>query len=249
FFVIVVVIGFYLMSVAWCLSTLFFRAWFTFPLNFLTNEHELELNEKRIKRRPYKGWFLSVVTMNNPAVGTGSIAWDEVTTVAARNATGVKFYPLPEAAFAGAPPWCRRGLNRIALFYDSVSNKIDRSQYVTISTAQDAGAGGWGREIDINLSELSGEERARLFYAVRKWAPLARVSEEAQERLIGSCVMKEAKYTEIWFDLLTQKQNPQKNGRARLSNLAAGDTLRSGSLEVVERLGSGGQATAYLARA
>jgi hypothetical protein len=248
FFVVIVIIGFYLTSVAWCLSIFFFRAWFTFPLNFLTSEHDLELDQRRIRRSPYKGWFLSVVTMNSPSVGTSSIAWDEVTMVRARNSAGPKFYPLPEAAFAGAPSALKRTMNNVALFYDSVSNKIDHSQYVTISTAKDAGALGWGREIDINLSELSTEERARLFYAIRKWAPRAKVSEEAQERLIGSTVMKEAKYTEIWFDLLTSKPDPQNYGRARLSELCPGDKLHSGSLQVIERLGSGGQATAYLAR-
>jgi serine/threonine protein kinase len=246
FFWVIVVICFYFTSLAWCASVLFFRAWFTFPLNFLTNEHELELNSRRIKRRAHKGWFLSIVTMNNPAVGTSSIDWKEVTTVNARNGTGTRFYPLPEAAFRGAPPAFKRVLNRIALLYDSVAQKIDQTQFVTISTAQ--GLSNWGREIDINLSELSGDERAKLFYAIRKWAPLAVVSEEAQTRMIGSCVMREPKYTEIWFDLLTQKHDPHSAGRARLSELKTGDLLHDRTLQVIERLASGGQATAYLAR-
>jgi len=246
FFWVIVVICFYFTSFAWCASVLFFRAWFTFPLNFLSSEHELELNQKRIRRRSHKGWFLSVLTMNNPAVGTSSIDWDDVTTVEARNATGTNFYPLPEAAFRGAPPIFERVLNKIAMFYDSVSHKIDRSQLITISTAR--GEAGWGREIDINLSELSAEERARLFYAIRKWAPLAQVSESAQTSMIGSCVMKEPKYTEIWFDLLTQKHDSKNAGRTRLADLKCGDTLRQGQVRVIERLASGGQATAYLAR-
>jgi len=234
-------IDFYLTSLCWCLCVFFFRAWMTFPLNFLSLEHEVELNSTWVKRRPYKGWFLSAVMMNSPAADSRLINWSEVHRVNARNATGAMFYPLPATSFGGPDSPVYRLFNKVARLYDSVSRKIDHSQYISISTAPSLGS--FGYEMDINLADLSVADRARLFYAIGKWAPHAIVSAEAQERMIGSRLLKETKYTEIWFDLLTQKQE-----RNRLSELSAGDKLRAGDVEIIERIASGGQATAYLAR-
>ena len=236
----------YLMSLAGCLCMLFFRAWFTFPLNFLSSEYDLTLDQRRIKQCPAKGWLSAVLTMNNPASGTGQIAWADVTSVKAGNATGVNFYPLPKVVFAGAPPAFQKGLNSFALIYDLVAHKVDSRQLVTISTA--VGSGGWGREININLSDLSSDEKTSLFYSLRKWVPQAIISAEAQQRLIGSSVIKESCYTEIWFDLLTEKTIGAAGTRNKREDLQPGDFLRDGSIEIIKIIGRGGQATAYLAR-
>lgn len=60
----VFVVHFYLVSLASAMSVLFFRAWFTFPLNFLSDEHDIEFTARGIRRKSMKSWFTNVVTMN-----------------------------------------------------------------------------------------------------------------------------------------------------------------------------------------
>ncbi len=77
-------IHFYLASLACAVCILFFRTWFLFPLNFLTDEHDLELTTYGIKKKAFKGWFLSFLTFNKFSIAGGpdSLKWDRIKSVA-----------------------------------------------------------------------------------------------------------------------------------------------------------------------
>ncbi|MBX9695382.1 MAG: serine/threonine protein kinase, partial [Cyanobacteria bacterium] len=89
---------------------------------------------------------------------------------------------------------------------------------------------------------LNDEEKASVFYSIRKWAPLVTMDAKVQEKLLGSTIMQEARYTQIWFDLLiNQKQNMKEQ------SLNEGDCLQEGKYKILSRIGRGGQAQVYLA--
>ena len=130
-------------------------------------------------------------------------------------------------------------MNRLAAFYDSIIDCLGRVERITFKTGS---LGAFvSNQISLNLSELTGEERARLFYAVKKWAAHVVIDDKTREKLLGSAVLQEPQYTQVWFDLLTSKQE-----RQRQRALQAGDILGDRYV-IIERIASGGQANAYLA--
>lgn len=234
-------VHFYLLSLASCLSVLFFRTWFTFPLNFLSDEHEIELTEYGIKRKSFKGWFSSVITMNRFAVGGGpdSLQWDEIKSLRRFEEGFTKLYPLPETAFK-KESLTYKLLNKVAAFIDGLSNRTNPANYVVFSAAETGSD--FGTNIKVNLNELNREQRARLFYAAKKWAPHAVVNQAAEEQLLGSTVLRHPRYTQLWFDMLTTR-TPRKPQNV----LVPGESLKSETYTIDERISSGGQATTYLA--
>ena len=68
-----------------------------------------------------------------------------------------------------------------------------------------------------------------MFYAVKKWAPRVVVTEEAAERLLGSSVLTDVRYTQIWFDLLTSRSKKKKT-----NVLASGEALKNGEFTIQE---------------
>src|SRR5205814_9707509 len=64
-----------------------------------------------------------------------------------------------------------------------------------------------------------------------------------QAALVGSAVLSEPRYTEIWFDVLTSGCQ-----LIEAQQLVTGSSLHDGSYTVTEELGSGGQAVIYKAR-
>ncbi len=235
-------VHFYLVGLASALCMLFFRAWFFFPLHFLSDEHDVRFTSKGIKRSSLKGWFLSVLTINRWATGGGpdSLDWKEVKCLRHLEEGFTKLCPLPETAFK-KESLSYKLLNKVAAFVDGLSNRINTGNYLVFSTVENEGD--FGRNIKINLNDLNREQRARLFYAVKNWAPHVSIKKTAEEHLLGSTVLQDVRYTQLWFDLLTSKTRVK-----RQSVLNSGETLKSGEYTVVERLSSGGQATAYLAR-
>jgi serine/threonine-protein kinase len=82
-----------------------------------------------------------------------------------------------------------------------------------------------------------------LFNQLRLWAPQATIDARAQEELVGAVVLQnDVRYTQIWFDALTSR-----SATKRTSQLEKGEQLLNGEWTILERLASGGQATAYLA--
>lgn len=235
FNVIIVIVGFYLMSLAWSLMTLFLRAWLTFPLNFMDNEDEVHLSAKGLEKKS-QNWFARVLTYNCAFQSADSLEWKDIRTL--NYEATMRYYPLPDRLL-DADSILYKILNRLAAFYDSIIDSVGRAEKVSFSTA--AQAGFTANKISLNLAELTGEERARLFYATRKFGPHVTIDEGTQEKLLGSAVLREPQYTQIWFDLLTSKPE-----RKRQTALQQGDILDD-RYKIVERIASGGQANAYLA--
>lgn len=235
-------VHFYLVSLGSALCILFFRSWLTFPLNFLRDEHDVEFTVSGIKKRNLRGWFLSVITLNRWSSGGGpdSLRWKDVKILRHLEEGFTKLYPLPETAFK-KESLSYKLLNKCAALIDGLSNQANAANFLVFSASQ--AENDYGRNIKINLSQLNREQRARLFYAVKQWAPHVEIMKSAEEKLIGSTVLHDVRYTQLWFDLLTSKARPQ-----RQTALSVGDTLKNSQFTIEERLSAGGQATTYLAR-
>lgn len=233
------IIGLYIYSIGWCLSVLFLRAWFTFPLNFIGDEALLEINDQRVKRR-VQSWFTQVLSGNTPWAGLDSITWSEVKYIG-YVPTAIKLYPLPTTTFSQNSP-IYQILNKLAQFYDGVGQGASNRELIYLSTAQSET--GFGSKLKIDLTDLAGDERARLFYALKKWAPDVVLDPRVRECMLGSTVMDAPRYTQMWFELLTDKMTRKRQGA-----LAPDEKIRDGSLVIKKRISSGGQANIYLATA
>ena len=225
----------YLMSLAWCVTTLFFRAYFTFPLNFASTEYDIEVNEKGVQKHPIKGWFAEVLWYCWPEYLPRVMPWTEIEHVQYIQGGVGRLNPLPDNLFS-KQSLVYQVLNQIAAYTDATIDKLGRTDYVNFVS------GGFANGIKVHLWELSTEERVRLFYAIRKWAPSIYLDQTLQQKLLGSTVMREPKYTEIWFDLLVSQRE-----RKRQVSLQPGDTLRDGMYTIVKKIGAGGQAVVFLA--
>lgn len=235
-------VHFYIFGLASALAMLFLRAWLTFPLNFLTDEHKVEVSETGIRRHSHKGWFLYILTLNKWAGGGGcydSLRWSDVKTLRHQEEGFTKLCPLPETAFKKSSLTYKL-LNKFAALIDGVCKPMNTGSFIVFSMGETSNDN--GRNIKINLNELTRDQRARLFYSVKQWAPHVVTTAAAEEKLLGSTVLNDVRYTQIWFDLLTSKAKTQ-----RQTVLAPGETLRNTEYTITSRLSSGGQATAYLA--
>ncbi len=234
-------VHFYLVSLATALCLLFFRAWFLFPLNFLTDEHDVEITASGIKKKMLKSWFLSVITINRWTIGGGpdSLKWNEVKSLRRMEEGYFKLSPLPETAFK-KESLSYKILNKFAALIDGIAHKSAPGNYLIFSSSEKTGD--FGRNIKINLNDLSREQRARLFYSVKKWAPDVVIHESAEKQLLGSTVLKDKRYTQLWFDVLTYRSRVKKH-----NVLPAGEILKNGAYRIEDRISSGGQATTYIA--
>ncbi len=235
-------VHFYLVSLASAMCVLFFRAWFQFPLEFISDEHEVEFTGRGVRRRSFKGWFKNVLTMNGFGSGAGpdELHWNEIHSLRKLDEGFTRLYPLPEAAFK-KESLTYKMLNKVAALIDGLSVRMNTDSRYLVFSATAAGSD-LRRNIKINLNDLNREQRARLFYAVKKWAPHVVIHESAEEQLIGSTVLRDNRYTQLWFDMLTSKSRTR-----RKTALNAGDSLKNGDYQIAERISSGGQATTYTA--
>lgn len=234
-------VHFYLVSLAFAISVLFFRAWFLFPLNFLSNEHDIVLTESGIRRNSLKSWFLSVITINGWASGGGpdSLKWSQIKSLRFAEDGFFNLSPLPEIAFK-KESLSYKLLNKMATFIDGIGRSSNPGNFLVFSTTEKGGD--CGNNIRISLNGINREQRVRLYYAVKQWAPQAIIQNTVEEHLVGSTVLKDVRYTQLWFDMLTSKPTSK-----RQNVLAAGDVLNAGQFKIDDRLSTGGQATTYLA--
>ena len=225
----------YLMSLAWCMVILFFRAYFTFPLHFASTEYDVELNSSGINKHSIKGWFAELVWYTWPAYLPTQIPWDKLERVEFVQGGVGRLSPLPSTLFE-KETFIYKGLNRLAVFTDAVIDKMGRTEYLRLTSA------GGGSTIKLNLWELSDEQKASLFYSIRKWAPWVQMDAKVQTKLLGSAVTQEARYTQIWFDLLINQKQGLKD-----ASLSEGECLQEGKYKIISKVGRGGQAQVYLA--
>ncbi|MCC7532094.1 MAG: serine/threonine protein kinase [Candidatus Melainabacteria bacterium] len=233
----IILCGFYISSFAWCMCALFFRAWFTYPLNFYSNAYDVVLDENAIDKKNIKGWFAELVWFCYPEYLPVRIKWKNLHQVKITQGGFGRLHPLPDNLFS-KDSLVYRLLNRCAAYTDAIVDRVGRCDFVEFRTA-----GAVAQSIKLRLWQMTKEDRARVFYAIRKWAPLTVIPENVQQELLGSTVLAETRYTQIWFDLLTSRGE-----RQRKQLLEPGDRLKNGELVVTGKLDSGGQANVYLAR-
>ncbi|MBZ0185381.1 MAG: hypothetical protein K8F91_03940, partial [Candidatus Obscuribacterales bacterium] len=197
-------IYFYMCSLGAALSAVFIRAWFLFPMNFLTDEHVIDISASGIRRRGARDWFFNAITFNKFAIGGGpdSLKWSQIKRLGKMEEGFTRLYPLPETAFS-RESLTYKLLNKGAAFIDGLSNKVNTGNELVLS-ASPKGADG-GRNIKLDLNSMNVEERARLFYFVKRWAPHVIVDKGVEKLLLGSSVLSDVRYTQLWFDLLTNK--------------------------------------------
>lgn len=270
FFKSAIFIGLYISSIGWCICSLFFRAYFTFPLNFASTEYDVVVDSDGILKTGFKGWFGTLMYWPIMDAFERRIRWSQL--VAVKCSSG-KLRPLPETIFS-KDSLIYQALDKMAALSDAMGERLGRKEELLIegekpdytianlhprirkllgipenhnqaeTTSQLATVPGKSRiTVSVRLWELSKEEKAKLYYALRKWSPEVHLTADVQEKLIGSTVMRDPRYTDIWFNLLTA--NPK---RLKDTNLKSGDKLRNGEYEIESKLDSGGQAVVYAAR-
>jgi len=220
-------IDLYIYMLGWCLSALFFRSYFTFGLSFTSGEFDIEIYPDVIKVLPLKGWFRDFVLFRNEHV-PHQMAWNDVVDVLYHPAR-LEDKSIEKDSGVLAP------LLKAFNLVQAISKSLElQSDSIEIKSAN--------RCLPIRLADLSKEQRAQLFFCLRKYAPSVYLDAGAQAALVGSPVLREPRYTEIWFDVLTQGVSGSDAGR-----LEPGKTLRQDTYTVADGLGSGGQAVVYKA--
>jgi hypothetical protein len=213
----------YLYPLGWCLSATFFATYYTFPFNFTSSEYEIEVYPDVIKKQPIKGWFADIMLFCDMSYCPKQIFWSEV--------TGVKF---STGRLDGAVKDAHSLLARITNICEGITRKMDvQSDVLTISSAENS--------IEIRLWELSRQEKAQLFHALQKNAPSIYLDAKVQQALVGSTVLRDPRYTQIWFDILSRSGTTIESEALR-----SGQTVQDGKYKVLRELESGGQARVFL---
>lgn len=223
--------GLYMMSFGWCVTCLFFRAYFTFPWSFISNEYDIEIDDYAVRKLPCKGWFGDIALWSFPSYGhcLHQLRWNQISEVKIANPS-VLAKPLPFKSV-----WARL----IASISQAQKLILDESEFD--GEILEIRGANTDEVVDIRLWELSAEERAKLFVAFKKNIPTLQLSPEVQEALVGSDALSDPRYTAIWFDVLTQ------NMHTRSTDLATGEKLHQGAFTIKEKIDCGGQAAIYLA--
>jgi serine/threonine protein kinase len=228
----------YAYSVGWCLSTLFFKAYFTYPLSNTSFERHLELDEHAVRLTHIEGWFSQVLWFTTPACWARELKWSEIRSVEFHSAGVGPLSPLPDKCLSKGSV-IYRFLNKFAALTDAIAARQKPASYITIYEYPTWQAR-LSRSIRINLWELNERERLTLYITLRKYAPHAVISEEAQKQLTGTAVSDEVFSRTEWCEQLTS--STELLSRTRLQ---PADTLSAGSLRVCTVLESDGVANLY----
>ena len=216
------IIQLYITSLSWCFSTLLFRSYLTYAYNYCSREFEIEIYPDLIKVLPIKGWFRDFAFMRTEHM-TQEICWRDVTSITYHQ-------KKPRLSLYGALPALAKPVSFASRLLESLSD-LSRADtdLVEIVTPK--------RTVTVRVCDLTGRERAELFLCMLKYAPWISLSAELQMGLIGTGVLNEPRYTQIWFDALTANRDEIR--------LEPGASVRNGSYIVDKRLDGGGQAAIY----
>ncbi|MBY0551727.1 MAG: serine/threonine protein kinase [Candidatus Obscuribacterales bacterium] len=228
FATVFIIIQLYLYGLGACLCTLFLRSYFSFYLNFDSQEYELEIYSDMIKRLPIKGVFSDFMTLSGRFMPM-EIKWCDVNDIkfsSNRSKPNKVDVNNPLVAFLG----------KLITVYESLARKMEMNADVLLIYDKH------GRRIDVRLWELSPQQKVELFQTLRLNCPSVPLDESVQVALVGSAVMRESQYTQIWFSVLTDKNEVNVDG-----DLNEHHELQSGKFKVTSKLASGGQAVIYAA--
>jgi hypothetical protein len=226
----------YVYSVCWCFSSLFFKAYFTFPLNYTSTENAIELDETGIKTTHIKGWFAQVLFFCEPDYWPSEMAWTSVKSVEYYQHGVGDMGTLSDSNLVGGQALSL--LNRCAALSDAIVEKSRPARYIMVN--QHAPGEPHSKSIKVNLRELDTDGRENLFHALKNWAPDAVISDEAHFHLTGRKGKINQKHSELWFNSLLAQ-----HGRRNLSLLESGHSLQDGRFEILNQIGTGGQANLY----
>jgi hypothetical protein len=222
FYKVFIQILLYFYPLGWCLAAIFFGAYFTFPLNFVSSDYEVEIYPDVIKKQPIKGWFLDIMMFWQPSFCSKQIFWRDVTSVSF--STGRLDETLKDAQSA---------LGRMTRILEGISRKLDvESDVLIIKSSNDL--------LELKLADLSRQEKAQVFHALQKFAPSIYLDKYVQQALVGSTVLSDPRYTQIWFDILSRSKTITAS-----EQLCVGQAIKD-KYTVVEELESGGQARVFL---
>lgn len=221
-----VIIGLYLYGLGSCLTALFFRSYFSFPWNYDSFEYDIEVYPDVIKQLPIKGWFYDFLILRAGTVPR-QICWKDVQNI--RFGTEV----LKVDATKKRDPFSDT-LAKVMAIFESLARKLEvEPEYIYIIGKDDDDF------IGIKLWELTAKQKIDLFHALKSYCPSIYLDDKVQEALVGSSVLREPRYTEIWFSVLSD------DSKERAGDLVQGTTLSHGKYTVLDKLGSGGQAVVY----
>lgn len=216
---------FYWYPLGACLSALFFRSYFTFAWNFVSTEYDVEVYSDVVKSLPIKGWFADFMTMrayHSPS----QIHWNEVKSIKYETTRIKADVSSTESSFVSV-------ITKLVRIFESVASKLEiHGEYLSIKSDT--------RTISLNLWEMTSEQKAKLFQTIRASAPFVPLDPSVQEALVGSSILKDPQYTEIWFSVFNDNSTGTREGE-----LTAGQILRDGEYCVSAKIASGGQAVIY----
>lgn len=229
FHTVIVIICLYIYGLSTCLSILFMRSYFTFCWNFMSPEYDLEVYDDRIKKLPIKGWFLDFLKLFGREP-TSQILWKDVVSINfSSSALPIDNTKRDIEAMVL--------LRKLAYFYESLAKKMEiHTDCLEIKNSN-------GRIIEIRLWEISAQDKLKLFEAIRRNCPSIYLDEKVQEALVGSSIMREPQYTQIWFQVLANSTGEEAQGQ-----LQANHILKQGKYTISSGLASGGQAVLYNAK-
>ena len=228
------IIYFYIYSLGWGLSTIFMRSWFTFPLNFVSTEYDVKVYDDLVFKSRYKGWFSSLVYLSTNQV----IPWSEVKKI---DVTGnLNRDGLLERIESPVAKSILKKFRKLLFLHDSISQQVRNKEnilYIDVESGQQN-----SMPVMIYLDELTDREKCQLFHKIKQSASHIPLSAEVQKALIGSEVLQDQRYTELWFDILGRDLS------SGLDELEPQTELSSGKYTVESKLRSGGEAVTYLAK-
>ncbi len=227
----------YIYSVSWCLTTLFFKAYFTFPLSYMSTESTVTLDRNGIHTSHVKGWFSQAMIFTDPSLWPTELTWESVRSVEYHQQGTGRMAPLPDLSLPGGAR-SLIFLNRFATLSDALVEKFKPARYIIVSEYGSHEERS-GKSVRINLWELDTSARETLYRAIKKWAPDAVVSEAAHFHLTGRKIEPNLN-SELWFDNLLADHGGQS-----LTLLEPGQVLRSGQIQILRFLETSGQANYY----
>ncbi|MBX9724771.1 MAG: serine/threonine protein kinase [Candidatus Obscuribacterales bacterium] len=195
-------------------------------MNFTNHEYDVEVYPDFLNFLPLKGWFADVLSFrmgHNPT----RLNWKDIIEIS------VQTRDLKQNEWQNSGPGLGLVL-KILKAFDSINRKFTEGDYLLFKTKD--------KQCSIRLWELSAVQKIELLNSIRKYAPSIHLDESIQQALVGSTILKQPQYTEIWFSILAGNES------AARGDLPANSSLHNGAYEVESCITSGGQAVVYRAK-
>src|SRR5262249_7529166 len=118
----------YISSLTWCLCTLFFRAYFTFPLNFASTEYDIVVDSEGIHKTSFKGWFGTLMYWPIMDAFERRVKWEHLISVSYSSG---KLHPLPKTVFS-TDSLIYKFLDKLAIIIDAFADRFGRQEELII---------------------------------------------------------------------------------------------------------------------